>query len=66
MVAYVRSESKLGIEICNMRTNKLKKPTLVQKSENNTLVLKSEIPVKTVLVKNISSHHQSLYTDKTK
>ena len=23
MVAYVRSESKLGIEICNTRTNKL-------------------------------------------
>ena len=50
-----------------LRTNKLDKPTLVQKSENGTLVLKNEIPIKTALIKNeVPSQHQSLYIDKTK
>jgi len=49
-----------------MKTNKLKKPTLVQKSDDNTLVLKGEVPVKTELVKNIPYQHQSLYIDKTR
>lgn len=50
-----------------MKTNKLEKPTLVQKSEKGTLVLKNEIPVKTGLVKNVVPlQYQSLYTDKTK
>jgi len=50
-----------------MKTNKFKKPTLVQKSENGTLVLKNEIPVKTGLVKNdVPLQYQSLYIDKTK
>lgn len=50
-----------------MRTNNLIKPTLVQKSEDKiSLVLKNEIPVKTLLIKNIPVQHQSLYIDKTK
>ena len=50
-----------------MKTNKLEKPTLVQKSEKGTLVLKNEIPVKTGLIKNVVPlQYQSLYTDKTK
>lgn len=50
-----------------MKTNKLEKPTLVQKSEKGTLVLKNEIPVKTGLTKNVVPlQYQSLYTDKTK
>lgn len=50
-----------------MKTNKFKKPTLVQKSENGTLVLKNEIPVKTGLIKNdVPLQHQSLYLDKTR
>ena len=49
-----------------MRTNKFSKPTLVQKSEDNTLVLKNEILVKTNIIKNIPLQHQSLYIDKTK
>ena len=49
-----------------MRTNRLEKPTLVQKSKDNTLVLKNEIPVYTILVKNIPSQYQSLYIDKTR
>lgn len=44
-----------------MRTNRLEKPTLVQKSKDNTLVLKNEIPVQTILVKNIPFQYQSLY-----
>jgi len=48
-----------------MKTNKFKKPTLVQKSESKTLVLKNEIPIKTILVKNIPSQYKSLYIDKT-
>jgi len=48
-----------------MRTNGYKKPTLVQKSKENTLVLKSDVPVKPVLIKNIPYQHQSLYIDKT-
>ena len=51
-----------------MNTNKLKKPTLVQKSEkDNLLVLKNDILVKTDLIKNaVPSQYQSLYIDKTK
>lgn len=49
-----------------METNKLQKPTLVQKSENDmTLVLKNEIPVKTMLARDVPSQHRSLYVDKT-
>ena len=51
-----------------MKTNKLKKPTLIQKSEDGDyLVLKNEIPVKTGLVNhNVPVQYQSLYIDKTK
>ena len=50
-----------------MKTNKFKKPTLVQKSENGTLVLKNDIQVKIGLVKNdVPIQHQSFYIDKTK
>lgn len=49
-----------------MRTNKLEKPTLVQKSEEGTLVLKNEILIKTGRVKNdVPSQYQYLYIDKT-
>lgn len=48
-----------------MKTNGFKKPTLVQKSERDVLVLKNEIPVKTILLKNIPFQYQSLYQDKT-
>lgn len=48
-----------------MKTNKLKKPTLVQKAEYaNILVLKGDILIKTLLIKNIPTQYQSLYTDK--
>lgn len=50
-----------------MKTNRLNKPTLVQKSENRTLVLKNEILVKTGLVKNdVPIQCQSIYIDKTR
>lgn len=51
-----------------MKTNKFKKPTLVQKSEDKTsLVLKNEVPIKTGLIKNlVPLQYQSLYLDKTK
>lgn len=51
-----------------MKTNKFRKPTLVQKSENGEyLVLKNEILVKTGLVKhNVPLQYQSLYIDKTR
>lgn len=50
-----------------MKTNKLKKPTIVKKSENGKyLVLSNEILVKTGLIKNeVPSKHQYLYIDKT-
>ncbi|MEK9207207.1 MAG: hypothetical protein AAB922_01915 [Patescibacteria group bacterium] len=48
-----------------MKTNGYKKPTLVQKSKDNILVLKNEILVKTTLIKNIPYQFQSLYIDKT-
>ena len=49
-----------------MRTNNFGKPTLVQKSKDDTLVLKSGIvSVKTELIKNIPSQLQYLYLDKT-
>ena len=48
-----------------MATNHLKKPTLVQKSENgNILVLKNEVPVKTMLIHKVPTQHLSLYLDK--
>lgn len=50
-----------------MKTNNLKKPTLVQKSESgNILVLKNEVLIKTVLINSIPLQFQSLYIDKTK
>lgn len=51
-----------------MKTNKLKKPTLVQKSEDgNYLVLKNEILVKTGIIGNdVPAQYKSLYIDKTK
>jgi len=49
-----------------MRTNKFPKPTLVQKSEDKlTLVLKNDVQVQTLLIKNIPTQYQYLYTDKT-
>lgn len=49
-----------------MRTNKLKKPTLVRKSENDDiLVLKGEVLLKTELIKNIPLQCRYLYVDKT-
>lgn len=49
-----------------MKTNGFRKPTLVQKSENgDILVLKDEIPIKTILLKDIPTQYQSLYIDKT-
>lgn len=50
-----------------MKTNGLSKPTLVQKSPNNTLVLKNEFPVKIGLIKHcVPLQDQPLYVDKTK
>jgi hypothetical protein len=53
-----------------MKTNKLEKPTLVQKQKSekgNILVLKNEIPVKTGLIKHdVPLQYQSLYIDKTR
>ena len=51
-----------------MGTNRLKKPTLVKKSEDGQiLVLKNEIEIKTGLIKNeVPSQFQYLYIDKTK
>ncbi len=50
----------------HMRTHKLKKPTIIQKSENGeTLVLKGGI-VKMELIKNIPQEYKYLYNDKTR
>jgi hypothetical protein len=50
-----------------MKTHNFTKPTLVQKSENKKdLVLKNEIPIKPMLIKNVPTEHQSLYINKTK
>lgn len=51
-----------------MKTNKLKKPTLVQKSEDGEiLVLKNEILIKTGRMEHtVPVQYQSLYIDKTK
>lgn len=50
-----------------IRTNKLKKPTLVQKSEDKkSLVLEGETLVKTELVGNIPTQYRYLYIDKTR
>jgi hypothetical protein len=48
-----------------LKTNGLETPTLVQKSHDNTLVLKNEVVVKTVLIKDVPQPYQSLYIDKT-
>jgi len=49
-----------------MRTNKFQKPTLVQKSEDKKrVVLKNEIHIETLLIKNIPTQLQYLYKDKT-
>jgi hypothetical protein len=49
-----------------MTTNKFPKPTLVQKSEDKrTLVLRNEVTVETLLIKNTPTQYQYLYTDKT-
>jgi len=50
-----------------MKTNNFKKPTLVKKSENNTLVLKGEVIVKTGLIEHVvPTQHKFLYIDKTR
>ena len=50
-----------------MRTNRLKKPTIVQKSEDGKLlVLKNEIPIETILINKVPQQYQYLYADKTK
>ncbi len=51
-----------------MKTNRLGKPTLVQRSEDGKiLVLKNEVPVKADLIKNIvPPQHKPLYIDKTR
>lgn len=50
----------------HMKANRLQKPTLVQKSADNTLILTGEVLVKTELVKNIPQEFQSQYIDKTR
>ncbi len=50
----------------HMKAKGLQKPTLVQKSADNTLVLTGEVLVKTELVKNIPQEFQSQYIDKTR
>lgn len=50
-----------------MRTNNLKKPTIVRKSEDGKiLVLTNEVFVKTILIKDVPQQYQSLYIDKIK
>lgn len=49
-----------------MRTNKLNKPTIVNKTKDGILVLRNEISIKTLLVRNIPTQYQSLYVDKTR
>jgi hypothetical protein len=51
-----------------MKRNKLKKPTLVKKSETgNYLVQSGEVPIKIGIIKNVvPPQHLSLYIDKTK
>jgi hypothetical protein len=51
-----------------METNKLNKPTLVQKSEDkDILVLKDEeTQIKAILINEVPSQYQYLYIDKTK
>jgi hypothetical protein len=50
-----------------MKTNRLKKPTLVQKSEKETLVLTGEVPVSIGLInKNVPPQFRSLYLEKTR
>jgi hypothetical protein len=50
-----------------MKTNKFKKPTLVQKSEDGkTLVLKGELFIKTILISDVPTQYQYLYRSKIK
>lgn len=50
-----------------MCTNKLKKPTLVRKSEDGKLlVLKNDIEVRTGKIEHIPPQHKSFYIDKTR
>lgn len=50
-----------------MKSNSLKKPTLVAKSESgDILVLKNEIPVITATINVVPSQYRQLYIDKTK
>ncbi|HEX8974825.1 MAG TPA: hypothetical protein VF817_05100 [Patescibacteria group bacterium] len=50
-----------------MSTNKITKPTLVEKSkDSNILVLKNEILVKDILINAVPTQYQSLYVEKTR
>lgn len=50
-----------------MLTNKLKKPTLVQKSEDGKLlVLKNDIEIRTGKIEHVPTQHKSFYIDKTR
>lgn len=49
-----------------MKTNKLDKPTLVQKSKDGILVLKNEIPITIISIEKVPSQYRSQYIDKTK
>ena len=47
-----------------MAKNKLKKPTLVEKTTNDTLALSNEVVVKTMLIRDVPDY-KVLYIDKT-
>lgn len=49
-----------------MKTNKLKKPTIVKKTKDNCLVLSGEISVKEIPFEQIPPQHRSIYIDKTR
>ena len=49
-----------------IKTNGFRKPTLVNKSRDGLLVLKSEIPIKTMLLNQVPSQRQSLHEDITR
>lgn len=48
-----------------IKSNNLDKPTIVKKS-GDILVLRSETPVYTILIKNVPQQYRNIYTDKTK
>ena len=48
-----------------MAKNKLKKPTLVEKTTNDTLALSNEVVVKTMLIRDVPRDYKVLYIDKT-